>query len=133
MKKNKICLTVIKEADGSFSAIGHDGKNKQELIAAQGDTWEELKRIAMETVNAYLNNRGIAPVTAHEIDFGFDLPAFFDAYPQLNPAQLANQKTVSPSPAGKPGAGKRKTADRQVHRIVAAVKQLQQEESKLSA
>ena len=67
MKKNKIILTVIKESDGSFSAIGHVGKNNQDLITTQGDTWYELKETALNAVNMYLKDKGKPTVTFIEL------------------------------------------------------------------
>lgn len=113
-------FTVIKESDGGFSVLGHPGKNNKALIATQGETWEELREKALDAVNTYLKRKGEASVTIDEIDFSFDLPSFFDAYPQLNASTFLNQtgvrKSISP--------GKKQATDRQVNRIVAAVKQL---------
>lgn len=124
MKKKKIILTVIKEADGGFSAIGYAGKNNQDLIAAQGDTWEKLKEMALDAVNLYLKNKDKAPVTINEVNFSFDLPSFFDAYPQMSASALAKQTVLNKSLLSQSASGKKNASDRQVHRILAAVKQL---------
>jgi hypothetical protein len=133
VKKNKIILTVIKESDGSFSAIGHMGKNVQDLIAAQGDTWDELKELALEAVNLYLKDNGKTTVSIHEIDFSFDLPSFFDPYPQLDAAALAKNTDVKTRLLNQRVSGKKKASERQVQRILAAVKLLRSKSSKLSA
>ena len=133
MKKNKIILTVIKESDGGFSAIGNIGKNKQDLITTQGDTWDELKEKALNAVNLYLKEKSKSSVTFNELDFSFDLPSFLDAYPQLDAAALAKQADVNAPMLSKNASGKKKAADRQLHRILSAVKQLRNESSKLSA
>ncbi len=121
MKKNKIILTVIKESDGGFSAIG---QYHQDLIATQGDTWNELKERALDAVNLHLKHKGKTTVSLHEIDFSFDLPSFFDAYPRLDAAALAKQTYAKARLSDQRVSDKKKPSERQVHRILAAVKQL---------
>ena len=133
MKKNKIILTVIKESDGGFSAIGHLGKNNQDLIVTQSETWDELKEISLGTVNLYLEDKGKTKVSINEIDFSFDLPSFLDTYPQLDASALAKQTGIEKSSLSKKDPGKKKASDRQAHRILAAVKQLCSQSTKMSA
>jgi predicted RNA-binding protein Jag len=133
VKKNKIILTVIKESDGGFSAIGHLGQYHQDLIATQGDTWNELKELALEAVNEYLKHKGKITVSIHEIDFSFDLPSFFDAYPKLDAAALAKQTDVKAHFSDRRVSGNKKAKERQVHRILAAVKQLRSKSPTLPA
>ncbi|WP_224994940.1 hypothetical protein [Cesiribacter sp. SM1] len=132
MKKNKIILTAIKESDGSFSAIGQVGKNNQDLIATQGDTWDELKKSALEAVNTFLKRKDKAPITLNEIDLSFDLPSFLDAYPQLNVSALSNQAGGRKPLVSQPVPGRKQATDRKVLHILAAVKQLCSKPSKFS-
>lgn len=124
MKRNKIVFTVIKESDGGFSAIGHAGKRNQHLIAAQGDTWEELKEMALDAVNLYLKRMDIAPVTVDNVDYSFDLPSFFDAYPHIDTTALSNHARRKNAFPSQHAQGIKKTPDRQLHRILEAVKPL---------
>jgi hypothetical protein len=133
MKKKKILLVLIKEADGSFSALGHPERDRQELVSAQADSWEELKEKALLAVNAYRNSKGQEPVTHAELEFSFDLPSFFDAYPTISAAALAPQGTSGKGADRKAQSGRKKTTGRQLHRILEAVKELDSEPSKRSA
>ena len=122
MKRNKIVFTVIKESDGGFSAIGHAGKSHQNLIAAQGDTWEELKEMTLSAVNLHLKDQDKAPVTIDKIDYSFDLPSFFDAYPQVDASVLTNQAGKNKASSSRKASGKKQAPARQLHRILEAVK-----------
>lgn len=124
MKKSKILLTVIKESDGGFSVLGHPGKNQKELVSTQADTWEELKESALTAVNGFLKDKGHVPVTMEEISFSFDLPSFLDTYPQLTTSALAEGADTKTARVKQPATGKKKAPDRQLHRILSAVKQL---------
>ncbi|WP_224994317.1 hypothetical protein [Cesiribacter sp. SM1] len=121
MKKQRIIFTVIIERDGSFSAIGHTGKNNSELIAAQGDSWAELKKETLKRANLYLEEKGKSPLAAGHIDYSFDLPSFFDAYPQMDVSHLSQLKGEKHSRTKITNGSKNNVADRQLYRILDAV------------
>ncbi|EMR01341.1 hypothetical protein ADICEAN_03521 [Cesiribacter andamanensis AMV16] len=133
MRKRRIVMAVIKEADGGFGVLGHPGAGTRQLIAAQADSWEEVQERALDAVNHHLQEKGQGPVAAADISYSFDLPSFFDAYPQLPASALVEQGVAAKSQAGKAGVGRKKPADRKLHRIVEAVAQLGTEVVKIPA
>jgi hypothetical protein len=122
MKKSKIVFTVIKEASGEFSAIGQVGNRQQHLISAQGNSWDELKEMALAAANLHLKDQNKSLVTSDYIDYSFDLPSFFDAYPHVDTSQLTNQIGTDKTLLNRKSSGKKKVPDSKLHRILAAIK-----------
>lgn len=120
--KPKIELTVIKE-DIGYSVTG---KWHDRFIATTGDTWEELKAMALEAVNLTFEDLGYT-YTISEIKFKYDLESFFDFYKVINAKALSERIGMNQSLLAQYIKGIKKPSTSQTKRILQGVQQIGKE------
>jgi len=122
MKKPKITIKVIKE-DTGYSAVAHVGND---LIATQGETFEELKEMALDVVNLTFEDGGLV-YTLDEIKFEYDLESFFAFYKVINVKALSERIGMNQSLLAQYIKGIKKPSPIQVKRILKGVHQIGRE------
>lgn len=122
MKKPKVSMTIIKE-DSGYSAHAHAGKD---LIATQGETYEELKKMALDAVNLAFEDKGFI-YTIDEIQFEYDLESFFAFYRVINAKALSERIGMNQSLLAQYIKGVKKPSSVQTKRILKGVQQIGRE------
>jgi len=122
MKKPKIILTVIKE-DTGYSAIANVGNN---FIATEGETFEELKAMALQAVNLTFEDKGFV-YTDEEIVLKPDLASFFEFYKVINAKALSERIGMNQSLLAQYINGIKKPSPTQTQRILKGVQQVGKE------
>jgi predicted RNase H-like HicB family nuclease len=126
MKKPKIKVKVIKE-DTGYSAYSKVGEN---LIASQGETFEELKDMILDAVNLTFEDRQFV-YTENELQFEFDLESFFDFYKVINAKALSERIGMNQSLLSQYIKGIKKPSASQTKRILNGVQQIGRELSEV--
>jgi len=126
MKKPGIKIKVSKE-DTGYSAYTHMGVN---LIATQGETFEELKKNILDAVNLAFENRSFV-YSIDEIQFEFDLESFFDFYKVINAKALSERIGMNQSLLSQYIKGTKKPSPSQTKRILNGVQQIDRELSEV--
>jgi hypothetical protein len=120
--KPKIELTVIKEDVG----YGVTGKWHDRFIATGGETWEELKVMALDAVNLTFEDLGFI-YTIDEIKFKYDLESFFDFYRVINAKALSERIGMNQSLLAQYIKGIKHPSASQTKRILKGVQQIGRE------
>jgi hypothetical protein len=127
MKKPKINMTVIKE-DTGYSANTLVENN---LIATEGNTFDELKINILEAVNLTFEEKGLV-YNIDEIKFSYDLESFFDFYKVINAKALSERIGMNQSLLAQYIKGIKKPSSSQTKRILQGVQQIGRELSEVS-
>jgi len=122
MRKPKIKVKVIKENTG-YSAYSEVGKN---LIATQGETFEELKDMILDAVNLTFEDQAFVYLE-NELQFEFDLESFFDFYKVINAKALSERIGMNQSLLSQYIKGIKKPSASQTKRILNGVQQIGRE------
>ena len=122
MKKPKITMTVIKE-DTGYSAVTNVGNH---LIATEGETYEELKVMALDAVNSTFEDKGFI-YTTDEITLKPDLASFFKFYKVINAKALSERIGMNQSLLAQYINGNKKPSPSQTQRILKGVQQVGKE------
>lgn len=122
MKKPKITMTVIKE-DTGYSAVTNVGNN---LITTEGETFEELKAMALDAVNLTFEDKGFI-YTTDEIILKPDLASFFEFYKVINAKALSERIGMNQSLLAQYINGNKKPSSSQTQRILKGVQQVGKE------
>ncbi len=122
MKKPKIKITVIKE-DTGYSA---NAKFKNDFIATEAETFEELKTKILEAVNLTFEDRGFT-YTIDELQFEYDIESFFDFYKVINVKALSERIGMNQSLLAQYIKGIKKPSVSQRKRILQGVQQIGKE------
>ncbi|MBW6535168.1 MAG: helix-turn-helix transcriptional regulator [Mariniphaga sp.] len=126
MRKPKIKVKVIKE-DTGYSAYSVVGKN---LIATQGETFEELKDMILDAVNLTFEDQAFVYLE-NELQFEFDLESFFDFYKVINAKALSERIGMNQSLLSQYIKGIKKPSASQTKRILNGVQQIGKELSEV--
>jgi len=126
MKKPKIKMKVIKE-DAGYSAVAHVRSN---LIATQGESFEELKEMVLEVVNLTFEDEEFN-YTISEIRFEYDLESFFSFYKVINAKALSERIGMNQSLLAQYINGIKKPSAAQTKRILSGVQQIGRELSEV--
>ena len=126
MRKPKIKVKIIKE-DTGYSAYSQLGEN---LIATQGETFEELKKMILEAVNLTFEDQSFI-YTEDEIQFEFELESFFDFYKVINAKALSERIGMNQSLLSQYIKGIKKPSASQTKRILNGVQQIGRELSEV--
>lgn len=122
MRKPTIKLTVTKE-DTGYSANALVDNN---FIATEGDSFDELKEMALEAVNLTFEEKGFV-YTIGDIQFEFDLESFFDFYKVINAKALSERIGMNQSLLAQYIKGIKKPSAAQTKRILTGVQQIGRE------
>lgn len=122
MRKPKIKVKVIKENTG-YSAYSEVGKN---LIATQGETFEELKDMILDAVILTFEDQAFVYLE-NELQFEFDLESFFDFYKVINAKALSERIGMNQSLLSQYIKGIKKPSASQTKRILNGVQQIGRE------
>jgi len=126
MRKPKIKVKIIKE-DTGYSAYSQLGEN---LIATQGETFEELKKMILEAVNLTFEDQSFN-YTENELKFEFELESFFDFYKVINAKALSERIGMNQSLLSQYIKGIKKPSASQTKRILNGVHQIGRELSEV--
>ena len=126
MRKPKIKVKIIKE-DTGYSAYSQLGEN---LIATQGETFEELKKMILEAINLTFEDQSFI-YTEEEIQFEFELESFFDFYKVINAKALSERIGMNQSLLSQYIKGIKKPSASQTKRILNGVQQIGRELSEV--
>ena len=126
MRKPKIKVKVIKESTG-YSAYIEVGKN---LIATQGETFEELKDMILDAVNLTFEDQPFV-YKEDELQFEFNLASFFDFYKVINAKALSERIGMNQSLLSQYIKGIKKPSVSQTKRILNGVQQIGRELSEV--
>jgi len=127
MKKTKINITVVKE-DIGYSA---NTTVKNNFIATEGNTFDELKSNILEAVNLAFEDKGfIYKIT--EIKFSYDLESFFDFYKVINAKALSERIGMNQSLLAQYIKGNKKPSTIQTQRILQGIHQIGKELSEIN-
>jgi len=122
MKKPNIEITVTKE-DAGYSATA---VIKDNFIATEAETFEELKVNVLEAVNLAFEDSGHV-YTIDEIRFEYDLESFFDFYKVINAKALSERIGMNQSLLAQYIKGKKTPSTTQTRRILKGVQQIGKE------
>ena len=122
MKKAKLKMQLIKE-DIGYSAYTHIGKD---LIATQGDDFDDLKFNVLEATNLYFEDKGLV-YTIEEIEFKMELTSFFEFYKVINAKALSQRIGMNQSLLAQYIKGNKKPSPTQTQRILKGVQQVGRE------
>ncbi|WP_372949110.1 type II toxin-antitoxin system HicB family antitoxin [Mariniphaga sp.] len=126
MRKPKIKVKIIKE-DTGYSAYSQLGEI---LIATQGETFEELKKMILEAVNLTFEDQSFI-YTEDEIQYEFELESFFDFYKVINAKALSERIGMNQSLLSQYIKGIKKPSASQTKRILNGVQQIGRELSEV--
>ena len=126
MKKPKIKTTITKE-DTGYSA---NALVKENFIATEAETFEELKANVLEAVNLTFEDKGLV-YTIDEIKFVYDLESFFDFYKVINAKALSERIGMNQSLLAQYIKGIKKPSIAQTKRILQGVQQIGRELSEV--
>lgn len=115
-------MKVIKE-DAGYSAVAQVG---DDLIATQGETFEELREMALDVVNLTFEDKGFV-YGPDEIKFEFDLESFFGFYRVINVKALSQRIGMNQSLLAQYIKGIKKPSSKQTRRILEGVHQIGRE------
>ncbi len=127
MRKPKIRMMVIKE-DIGYSAVAHADDN---LIATQGESFEELRSMVIEVVNLTFEEEGFN-YTIDEIQFEYDLESFFAFYKVINAKALSERIGMNQSLLAQYIKGIKKPSRNQTKRILNGVQKIGRELSEVN-
>lgn len=122
MKKPKINITVVKE-DTGYSA---NASVRDNFIATEGETFEELKANILEAVNFSFEDKGFV-YSIDEIKFSYDLASFFDFYKVINAKALSERIGMNQSLLAQYIKGIKSPSPVQIKRILKGVQQIGRE------
>jgi predicted RNase H-like HicB family nuclease len=126
-------MSTIKFTVGKTST-GFDAyyeTNNGIVAVTTGDTIAELKNNALEAYNLYAEESGKKTVTEDQIILEFDLPSFFEYYPVISAKALSARVGINNTLLSQYVTGVKKPSDKQVKRILTAVKEIGKELSEL--
>ncbi len=122
MRKPEIKITVTKEDTGYSANV----LVKDNFIATEAGSFEELKESVLEAVNLTFEDKGFS-YTIDEIKFEFDLESFFDFYKVINVKALSERIGMNQSLLAQYIKGIKKPSATQTKRILQGVQQLGKE------
>ena len=114
---------VVTKEDVGYSALYDHG---DKFIAAQADTFEELKKNILEAVNLSFEEEGLVYAN-DEIAFSYDLESFFDFYKVINAKALSERIGMNQSLLAQYIRGIKKPSPKQTKRILKGVQQIGKE------
>ena len=126
MRKPKIKITVTKEETG-YSA---NALVKENFIATEAETFEELKQNILEAVNLAFEDSEFV-YAFEEIQIEYDLESFFDFYKVINAKALSERIGMNPSLLAQYIKGIKKPSASQTKRILLGVQQIGRELSEV--
>lgn len=126
MRKPKIKITITKE-DTGYSA---NALIKNNFIATEAETFEEIKVNVLEAVNLTFEELGYT-YTIDEITFEYDLASFFDFYKVINAKALSERIGMNQSLLAQYIKGIKKPSIPQTKRILQGVQQIGRELSEV--
>lgn len=126
MRKSRIKVKIIKE-DTGYSAYSQLGEN---LIATQGETFEELKKMIVEAVNLAFEDIHLV-YNEDDLQFEFELESFFDFYKVINAKALSERIGMNQSLLSQYIKGIKKPSPSQTKRILNGVQQIGRELSEV--
>jgi predicted RNase H-like HicB family nuclease len=122
MKKPKIFFKITKEEVG-YSAHALVDKIS---INTQGDTYEELKAMAVDATNLSFEEKGFT-YCIDEIKFELDISSFFEFYKVINAKALSERIGMNQSLLAQYIKGIKKPSITQTQRILKGVQQIGRE------
>lgn len=130
MKRPYIKIIVIKEEDGTFSAMS---EKPWAGIFTQADTAEELKTNIIEAAECHLEAMGLPPVTLKWSDFEvvYDVPSLLESYHIINISELAKRLGMNNALISQYASRKKVPSRKQAARILEGLKELGKELSQL--
>jgi hypothetical protein len=126
MRKPKIKVTITKET------IGYSAHTlaKNNFIATEAETFEELLKNLLEAINFSFENVGFA-YSIDEIQFSYDLESFFDFYKVINAKALSERIGMNQSLLAQYIKGIKKPSSSQIKKILMGVQQIGRELSEV--
>ena len=118
----------VEKTSTGYSAYREE---KNSIIATTGNNLAELRMNIVEAYNLYLEGNGKAGIEADQISFQFDLPSFFEFYPEINTSALGNRIGMQKSLLSEYINGKRTPSEKQVQKIFIGIKELGKELTQL--
>jgi hypothetical protein len=119
----KLKFNVEKTSTG-YSAYREE---KDGIVVTTGANLGELRKNILEAYNLYSDENGKKEIDADQVALQFDLPSFFEFYPEINTSALGNRIGMHKSLLSEYINGKRTPSDKQVHKILNGVKELGKE------
>lgn len=127
MKKPKITINILKE-DMGYSATA---SVKDDFIATEAETFEELKTNIVEAINLNFENKGFC-YDIEEIKIKYDLESFFDFYKDINAKALSERIGMNQSLLAQYIKGVKKPSATQTKGILKGVQQIGKELTEVS-
>jgi len=122
MKKPIVVIIIMKEEAG-YSATA---KVKNDFIATEAETFDDLKTNIVEAVNLNFENKGFT-YTIEEIKLKYDLESFFDFYKVINAKALSERIGMNQSLLAQYIKGIKKPSALQTKRILKGVQEIGRE------
>jgi hypothetical protein len=91
----------------------------------------EVRNNALEAYNLWLEEKGKSKITDDQLKLEFDLASFFEFYKEINAKSLAKRIGMNQTLLSQYVNGIKKPSDKQVHKILAGVRQLGRELTEL--
>lgn len=120
---------IVEKTNTGFSAYANDFEKFP--VGTTGETVADLRNNILEAANLYLEHIGQKQIEPDQIKLTFDLPSFFEFYPEINTSALGNRIGMHKSLLSEYINGKRTPSEKQVAKILNGVKKLGQELTEL--
>ena len=106
-------------------------EEKDGIIITTGANLGELRKNILEAYNLHLEQHGKKDISAGQVALQFDLPSFFEFYPEINTSALGARIGMHKSLLSEYINGKRTPSEKQVHKIFTGIKELGKELTQL--
>lgn len=128
MESKNATKFIVEKTPTGYSAFREE---KNGIIATTGDNVAELKKNITEAYNTHAAAHNQKAITADNIALQFDLPSFFEFYPEINTSALGTRIGMHKSLLSEYINGKRTPSEKQVHKILSGIKDLGKELTQL--
>lgn len=120
--KNTVTFVVLKE-DSGYSATA---KLKNNFIATEGDSFEDLKNNCLEALNL-AKGKSTKKYHSENLVYKFDIGSFFYFYRVINVKALSERIGMNQSLLSQYINGQKKPSNKQINKILTAVHQIGKE------
>ena len=119
---------IVEKTTAGYSAYREE---KYGIVVTTGNNIAELRKNIVEAYNLYAESNGKKQILPDQVSLQFDLPSFFEYYPEINTSALGTRIGMHKSLLSEYINGKRTPSGKQVHKIMIGIKELGKELTQL--
>ncbi len=109
------------------TTTGYSAYAEKYGVITTGADLKELKENMVDAINLYFEEMEEKAATANDLTYKIDLKSFFDLYPVLNAAALAQRVGMNKALLSQYTTGKKKASEAQLKRIVEGAREVGKE------